>query len=103
MSTSDENKPYYEPNGYRLGVHYKCDRWKANLLGRFGSGLDEGYYGRNHYAIWDFNTSYAATKNVDIYFKVNNLTNQMYYTYPKGYAKYPLQGRTFLVGATIKF
>ena len=95
------NQPYYEPNGYRLGVHYKCDRWKANLLGRFGSGLDEAAYGRGHYAIWDFNTSYAATQNVDIYFKINNLTNQMYYTVPT--KQYPLQGRTFLVGANIKF
>ncbi|MBO5588723.1 MAG: TonB-dependent receptor [Anaerovibrio sp.] len=94
-------RPYYEPNGYRLGVHYKCDRWKANLMGRFGSGLDDTNYGRNHYAIWDFNTSYAATQNVDIYFKINNLTNQMYYTVPT--KQYPLQGRTFLVGANIKF
>lgn len=96
---------YYEPNGYRLGIHYNCDRWKANLLGRFGSGLSEAAYGCNHYAIWDFNTSYAATENVDIYFKVNNLTNQIYYTYPKlqAWNFYPLQGRTFLVGATVKF
>ena len=99
---NEKNYPYYEPNGYRLGIHYNCDRWKANLLGRFGSGLDDTYYGRNHYAIWDFNTSYAATQNVDIYFKINNLTNQMYYTIPNA-RNYPLQGRTFIVGATIKF
>ncbi len=98
---------YYEPNGYRLGIHYNCDRWKANLLGRFGSGLDDsaqGYDSRG-YAIWDFNTSYAATENVDIYFKVNNLTNQRYLTVPRGKYNtfYPNQGRTFLVGANIKF
>ncbi|WP_276839443.1 TonB-dependent receptor, partial [Anaerovibrio lipolyticus] len=99
---NDKQFAYYEPNGYRLGVHYKCDRWKANLMGRFGSGLDEAAYGRNHYAIWDFNTSYAATQNVDIYFKINNLTNQMYYAIPNA-KNYPLQGRTFIVGANIKF
>lgn len=101
-ATNANNLPYYEPNGYRLGVHYNCDRWKANLMGRFGSGLDDTAYGRSHYAIWDFNTTYAATENVDIYFKINNLTNQMYYTIPNT-KNYPLQGRTFLVGATIKF
>ncbi|WP_051533405.1 TonB-dependent siderophore receptor [Anaerovibrio sp. RM50] len=106
-ATNANDIPYYEPNGYRLGIHYNCDRWKANLLGRFGSGLDETRYSRNCYAIWDFNTSYAATENVDIYFKVNNLTNQMYYIYPQSAwatsPQYPLQGRTFLVGANIRF
>ncbi len=104
--TDDKQVSYYEPNGYRLGVHYNCDRWKANLMGRFGSGLDDTAYGRNHYAIWDFNTSYKATDNVDIYFKINNITNQVYYVVPKStYSDfyYPLQGRTFIVGATIKF
>ena len=102
--TDDKQISYYEPNGYRLGVHYKCDRWKANLMGRFGSGLDDTAYDRNHYAIWDFNTTYQATDNVDLYFKINNLTNQVYYVVPKTkYNDYPLQGRTFIVGATIKF
>lgn len=104
--TDGTQQSYYEPNGYRLGVHYKCDRWKANLMGRFGSGLDDTAYGRNSYAIWDFNTSYKASKNIDIYFKINNLTNQVYYLVPKSTWTghfYPLQGRTFLVGATIKF
>ncbi|WP_027396568.1 TonB-dependent receptor plug domain-containing protein [Anaerovibrio lipolyticus] len=105
--TNDIKFAYYEPNGYRLGIHYNCDRWKANLMGRFGSGLDDsaqGYDSRG-YAIWDFNTSYAATENVDIYFKVNNLTNQRYLTIPRGAYNnfYPNQGRTFLVGANIKF
>ena len=75
-------------------------------MGRFGSGLDDTAYGRNHYAIWDFNTSYKATDNVDIYFKINNITNQVYYVVPKSTYTgfyYPLQGRTFIVGTTIKF
>ncbi|ORT99925.1 putative tonB-dependent receptor [Anaerovibrio sp. JC8] len=104
--TDGKQVAYYEPNGYRLGVHYNCDRWKANLMGRFGSGLDDTAYGRNHYAIWDFNTSYQATENIDVYFKINNLTNQVYYLVPKSAWTghfYPLQGRTFLVGANVKF
>ncbi len=97
---------YYQPNGYRLGLHYHYDRWTANLLGRMGSGLDDNIYGRRHYAILDFNTTYAATKNVDVYFKVNNLTNQMYYLVPKSRYTgfyYPLQGRSFQLGVKVSF
>ena len=97
---------YYEPNGYRLGLHYKYDRWKANIEARMGSGLDSDTYGTNNYAIWNFNTTYTATKNVDIYFRVNNITNQMYYLVPKsawtGFY-YPVQGRFFQLGAKITF
>ena len=92
---------YYEPNGYRLGIRYKNDRWKANIEARMGSGLNKKAYGCNNFAIWNFNTTYSATQNVDIYFKINNLTNQMYYLYPG--KDYPLQGRTFLLGANVKF
>ncbi|SHK88610.1 vitamin B12 transporter [Selenomonas ruminantium] len=97
---------FYQPNGYRLGLHYHYDRWTANLLGRMGSGLDNNTYGCRRYAIWDFNTTYAATKNVDVYFKVNNLTNQMYYLVPKSAYTgwyYPLQGRSFQLGVKVSF
>ncbi|WP_294522965.1 TonB-dependent siderophore receptor [uncultured Anaerovibrio sp.] len=92
---------YYEPNGYRLGIHYKNDRWKANLEARMGSGLDKANYGCNNYAIWNFNTTYSATQNVDIYFRINNLTNQVYNTYVRN--KHPLQGRFIQLGVNVKF
>jgi len=34
---------YYQPNGYRIGLHYNYDHWMANILGRMGSGLDNVY------------------------------------------------------------
>lgn len=91
---------FYQPNGYRLGLHYKYDRWTANVLGRMGSGLNK-IYGCRSYAIWDFNTTYAAAKNVDVYFKVNNITNKMYYIYPSN--NYPFAGRSFQIGAKVSF
>ena len=95
---------YYQPNGFRLGLHYKCNRWTANLLGRMGSGLNDKVYGCHNYAIWDFNTTYAAADNVDVYFKLNNLTNQVYYVVPRSaYSDYPLQGRSFQVGVKVRF
>ena len=97
---------FYQPNGYRLGLHYHCNRWTANLLGRMGSGLDDNTYGCRHYAVWDFNTTYKAAKNVDVYFKANNLTNQVYYLVPKSAYTgwyYPLQGRSFQLGVKVTF
>ena len=103
-NTDDSKVNYYEPNGYRVGLHYSLDRWKANLEGRMGSGLEEKNYDARSYAIWDFNTSYKATKNVDIYFKINNLTNQVYYLVPRSAANvYPLQGRSYQVGVHVSF
>lgn len=97
---------FYQPNGYQLGLHYHKGDWKANILGRMGSGLSENLYGTNRYAIWDFNTSYAPTDQITLYFKINNFTNQVYYLYPKssytGYY-YPLQGRSFQIGMTVAF
>jgi len=98
--TDDVSIAYYEPNGYRLGLQYSYDRWKAGIDGRFGSGLDSAAYGRNNYAIWDFSTDYAATDNLNIYFKINNLTNQIYYVPNKNY---PIQGRFFQVGMKLSF
>ena len=63
------------PNGYRIGLHYHQGPWKANLEGRMGSGLDETYYGDHHYAVFDFNTSYAATDQLTFYAKALNFTN----------------------------
>ncbi|SDP38444.1 TonB-dependent receptor plug domain-containing protein [Selenomonas ruminantium] len=94
------NKLYYsQPNGYRLGLHYNYGRWAANILGRMGSGLEKSKYNCNSYAIWDFNTTYAATDNVKVYFKANNITNKMYYLG----SKYPLQGRSFQLGVKVSF
>ena len=89
---------YFEPNGYRLGLHYKYDRWTANVEARMGSGLEKAAYGCNNYAIWNFNTTYAATKNVDVYFRINNITNQVY-----TWHNYPMHGRFFQAGMKLSF
>ncbi len=94
-----------QPNGYRIGVHYKSGAWKANLLGTIGSGLDAQYYNNNSsYNVWDFNLSYDIKKNITTYFKVNNLTNQEYYEQKNSaYGYYPCAGRFYQVGLTCTF
>ena len=94
-----------QPNGYRIGVHYKSGAWKANLLGTIGSGLDAQYYNNNSsYNVWDFNLSYDIKKNITTYFKVNNLTNQEHYEQKNSaYGYYPCAGRFYQVGLTCTF
>ena len=93
-----------QPNGYRLGVHFRQGSWKANLMATIGSGLDREYYTTSSYTMIDFNASYDVTKNLTAYFKVNNLTNQEYQVSPGGwYNKYPGKGRFFQIGLTCSF
>ena len=94
-----------QPNGYRIGVHYKSGAWKANLLGTIGSGLDAQYYNNNSsYNVWDFNLSYDIKKNLTTYFKVNNLTNQEHFEQkPSCGNYYPCKGRFYQVGLTCTF
>ena len=100
-----------QPNGYRIGVHYKSGAWKANLLGTIGSGLDAQYYNNNSsYNVWDFNLSYDIKKNLTTYFKVNNLTNQEHFEQKGSLASawgpasyYPCAGRFYQVGLTCTF
>lgn len=102
MGTDPSN---LQPNGYRIGVHYKSGAWKANLLGTIGSGLDAQYYNNNSsYNVWDFNLSYDIKKNITTYFKVNNLTNQEYYEQKASWGSYyPCAGRFYQVGLTCTF
>lgn len=92
------------PNGYRLGIHFKNDKWRSNLLMRHNSGLDGTYFLKRTATIVDFNLSYEYLKDSSIYFKVNNLFNREYSEYPGAVGgRYPGMGRTFLVGVTYSF
>lgn len=99
-----------QPNGYRLGVHYRQGPWKANLMATIASGLDTdqvyNYYNKSSYTLIDFNASYDVTKNLTAYFKVNNLTNQEYQVCPNSPGMgnaYPGKGRFFQIGLTCSF
>lgn len=95
-----------QPNGYRFGVHYTQGAWKANVMATTRSGLDESYFARRAYTLVDFNASYEAARNLTIYFKALNLTNQMYHEYPfqpTSWTKHYGQGRFFQVGVTYTF
>ncbi len=99
-----------QPNGYRLGVHFRQGAWKANLMATIGSGLDTSqnnvYFSNSNYTLLDFNASYDITKNLTVYFKANNLTNQEYPIAPtmwNGTSPNPGKGRFFQIGLTCSF
>ena len=93
-----------QPNGYRLGLHYAKGPWRANILGRMGSGLAESRYINSSYAIWDFNVNYDIEKNMTAYFRINNFTNEEYYTRAASWGSYyPGTGRFYQVGLTCSF
>ena len=93
-----------QPNGYRLGVHFRQGAWEANLMATIGSGLDTSqnyrYYNNSNYTLLDFNASYDITKNLTAYFRANNLLNQEYQISP---GPYPGKGRFFQIGLTCSF
>ena len=93
-----------QPNGYRLGLHYAKGPWRANILGRMGSGLAESRYINSSYAIWDFNVNYDIEKNMTAYFRINNFTDEEYYrNATAGSYYYPGTGRFYQVGLTCSF
>ncbi len=92
------------PNGYRLGVHYDCGGWHANLMGTFVNGLDTTQHLTRQYALLDFNLSYDVTKQAKIYFKALNMTNQEYSAYAVTRPNaYPGLGRFFQIGVSYSF
>lgn len=97
--TADAKNP--QPNGYHIGIHYAKGAWKSNLLGRFGSGLNDNVFASSTYAVFDFNLSYDLNQQTTLYLKVNNLTNQEYSTYNSKY--FPAPGRFFQMGVTYSF
>lgn len=94
-----------QPNGYRAGIHYAKNAWKANLQMTAGTGRNTTVYSHSSYVIWDGSVSYDATKDTTLYFKMNNITNRQYETYASGYGigDYPMPGRYFQFGVKYTF
>lgn len=86
------------PNGYHAALNYHHQAWTANLTMNAGSGRDD-YYTTDSYITWDVAATYQASKNTQIYAKVNNLTNKgydMYYGWPE-------PGRYYQLGVKYTF
>ncbi len=91
---------YTQPNGYRIGIHYACGPWKANLLGNIGEGYEMSTPQPAKCVVLDFNVSYDVKDFLTVYARVRNLTNQDY-GYMSGNLSSPK--RFFQIGATCRF
>ena len=100
---------YPQPNGYRLGIHYRNRGLRANLLGIFGAGFDNNFdeqyrgsaYGSKNYAIIDFNINQDLNEYATIYFRAVNIMNQDHSTGSKNHPH--SSGRFIMSGATFRF
>ena len=91
---------YTQPNGYRIGIHYACGPWKANLLGNIGEGYEMSTPQPAKCVVLDFNVSCDVKDFLTVYARVRNLTNQDY-GYIGGNTFSPK--RFFQIGATCRF
>lgn len=92
-----------QPNGYKFGVNFKKNQWKANLYGRYASGLDKASFNDSGFHVWDFNVSYDFNPDTTVYLKVNNIFNNEYYVRSGKGTYYPGTGRFIQVGLNVKF
>ena len=117
----------YVPNIYRLGIHYKENKWNIDTFLRYGSGAYDnqdfipeydygngyispaytsGKYVDNNYLTVDMAITYNANKDLSFYAKAYNLFNEAYSEFSgtkNGSYNYPAQSRRFIVGAEYKF
>lgn len=113
----------YIPNMYRFGIKYNDGKWNIDTFLRYGSGaathiydgFSYGYpakkqsYIDNSYLSLDLAITYRSTKDLTIYAKGYNLTNEGYAefagvdVYGDSSYSYPAQSRRFIVGAEYKF
>ncbi|WP_292017099.1 TonB-dependent receptor plug domain-containing protein [Megasphaera sp. UBA4233] len=93
------DETYNQPNGYRAGVAYHSKKWQASVDMTAGTGRNDTYYSNNSYVVWNGSVSYAASKDMTIYGKINNINDESYDLYHN----YPASGRNWQIGIQKKF
>lgn len=93
------DETYNRPNGYTGGIHYQSNRFHGNLNVTAGTGRDASYYLNRSYVVWNANMTYDVSKDMKVFAKVNNLTDEGYDLYHE----YPAAGRYWEIGATYSF
>lgn len=108
-----------------VGLRYLIPDWnlETELVGTFASGVkrraDEDAFKPSSYSVFDAYAKWSPTKNIDVNFGIENIFDKRYFPNSlSGYAKTPetsavanvnplemqvAPGRTFKVGATMRF
>lgn len=96
-----------KPNIYRAGLKYKNADWLFTLNANAVTGQSEKQFVDSSYFTLDLGAQYKINDNAKLFINGYNLTNARYAEfgglYKNGKAKYPMAGRSFIIGAEYTF
>ena len=96
-----------KPNIYRAGLKYKNADWLFTLNANAVTGQSEKQFVDSSYFTLDLGAQYKINDNAKLFINGYNLTNARYAEfgglYKNGEAKYPMAGRSFIIGAEYTF
>lgn len=96
-----------KPNIYRAGLKYKNADWLFTLNANAVTGQPEKNFVDSSYFTLDLGAQYKINDNAKLFINGYNLTNARYAEfgglYKNGEAKYPMAGRSFIIGAEYTF
>ena len=96
-----------KPNIYRAGLKYKNADWLFTLNANAVTGQSEKKFVDSSYFTLDLGAQYKINDNAKVFINGYNLTNARYAEfgglYGNGEAKYPMAGRSFIIGAEYTF
>lgn len=96
-----------KPNIYRAGLKYKNADWLFTLNANAVTGQSEKNFVDSSYFTLDLGAQYKINNNAKLFINGYNLTNARYAEfgglYKNGEAKYPMAGRSFIIGAEYTF
>lgn len=96
-----------KPNIYRAGLKYKNADWLFTLNANAVTGQSEKKYVDSSYFTLDLGAQYKINDNAKLFINGYNLTNARYAEfgglYGNGEARYPMAGRSFIIGAEYTF
>lgn len=96
-----------KPNIYRAGLKYKNADWLFTLNANAVTGQSEKNFVDSSYFTLDLGAQYKINDNAKLFINGYNFTNARYAEfgglYKNGEAKYPMAGRSFIIGAEYTF
>lgn len=96
-----------KPNIYRAGLKYKNADWLFTLNANSVTGQSEKQFVDSSYFTLDLGAQYKINDNAKLFINGYNLTNARYAEfgglYKNGEARYPMAGRSFIIGAEYTF
>ena len=96
-----------KPNIYRAGLKYKNADWLFTMNANAVTGQSEKQFVDSSYFTLDLGAQYKINDNAKLFINGYNLTNARYAEfgglYKNGEARYPMAGRSFIIGAEYTF